>query len=96
MTLSAVAAGGHLRDWPLGQMLEVEMATNKSLWVLGFGVLAVTGLVCPLRGDARDDRARRRGGPLRLRTGGNAETVRGIDRGPVRNKWAALLSATAA
>jgi hypothetical protein len=26
-------------------MLEVEIPTNKSRWMLGFGVLAVTGLV---------------------------------------------------
>jgi len=59
MTLSAVAVavGGHLWYWPLGQMLEVEMATNRT-WILGFAVLAVTGLACPLRGDARDDLSR--------------------------------------
>ena len=34
------------------------MAMNKRPWVLGFIVLAVTGLVCPLRGDARDDLSR--------------------------------------
>jgi len=39
MALSAVvvAVDDDLRDWPLGQVLEVEMATNKSLWMLGFG-----------------------------------------------------------
>jgi hypothetical protein len=39
-------------------MLEVELTTNKSRWILGLGVLVVTGLVCPLRGDARDDLSR--------------------------------------
>jgi hypothetical protein len=34
------------------------MTTNKSRWILGLGVLVVTGLVCPLRGEARDDLSR--------------------------------------